>query len=97
MGEPAVQCSERRESPHPEGAERSVGTSVVVVLNDRKRLHQLKDRLAELQPPLVRLEAIGEGEQTLAEVERLNPAVARRNRQRSMARCCAGGSPGELP
>jgi hypothetical protein len=86
VGEPAVQCSERRESPHHEGAERSVGTSVVVVLNDRKRLHQLKDRLAELQPPLVRLEAIGEGEQTLAEVERLNPAVARRNRQRSMAR-----------
>ena len=85
-GEPAVQCSERRESPHPQGVERSVGTSVVVVLNDRKRLHQLKDRLAEVQPPMVRLEAIGAGEQTLAEVERLNPAVARRNRQRSMAR-----------
>ena len=86
MGEPAVKCSEQRESPNPEGAERRVGTSVVVVLNDRKRLHQLRDRLAELQPPMVRLEAIGDGEQTLAEVERLNPAMARRNRQRAMAR-----------
>ena len=45
-----------------------MGTSVVVVLNDRKRLHQLRDRLAELQPPLLQLEAIGEGEQAMAEV-----------------------------
>ena len=63
-----------------------MGTSVVVVLNDRKRLHQLRDRLAELQPPLLQLEAIGEGEQAMAEVARLNPAVARRARQQGMAR-----------
>jgi len=59
---------------------------VVVVLNDRKRMQQLRDRLADLQPPLLQLEAIGPGEQTLAEVARLNPAIARRNRQRTMAR-----------
>jgi len=63
-----------------------VGTSVVVVLNDRTRMRQLRERLAELQPPLVQLEAIGPGERSLAEVARLNPAVSRRNRQRSMAR-----------
>ena len=63
-----------------------MGTSVVVVLNDRKRLHQLRDRLAELQPPLLQLEAIGEGEQVMAEVARLNPAVARQARQQGMAR-----------
>ena len=63
-----------------------MGTSVVVVLNDRKRLHQLRDRLAELQPPLLQLEAIGEGEQDMADVARLNPAVARRARQQGMAR-----------
>ena len=63
-----------------------MGTSVVVVLNDRKRLHQLRDRLAELQPPLLQLEAIGEGEQAMAEVARLNPAVARQARQQAMAR-----------
>ena len=63
-----------------------MGTSVVVVLNDRKRLHQLRDRLAELQPPLLQLEAVGEGEQAIAEVARLNPAVARRARQQGMAR-----------
>ena len=63
-----------------------MGTSVVVVLTDRKRLHQLRDRLAELQPPLLQLEAIGEGEQAMAEVARLNPAVARQARQQALAR-----------
>ena len=81
-----MQCSERRESPQQHRVGRSVGTIVVVVLNDRKRLHQLRDRLAELQPPLLQLEAIGEGEQAMAEVARLNPAVARRARQQGMAR-----------
>ena len=52
-----------------------MGTSVVVVLNDRKRMQQLRDRLADLQPPLLQLEAIGPGEQTLAEVARLNPPL----------------------
>jgi len=60
--------------------------SVVVVLDDRQRLHQLKERLASLEPPMARLEAIGAGEQELAAVDRLNPAVARQRRQQSMVR-----------
>ena len=63
-----------------------MSASVVVVLPDRKRLHQLRDRLGEHQPPMSQLVAIGEGEIPITEVERLNPAAARRNRQRSMAR-----------
>ncbi len=63
-----------------------VGTSVVVVFNDRKRLKQCQESLAERQPPLAELVAIGAQESSLDDVPRLNPAVARRNRQRSMAR-----------
>ncbi|WP_255002310.1 hypothetical protein [Cyanobium sp. HWJ4-Hawea] len=63
-----------------------VGASVVVVLADRKRLHQLHSQLAERQPPMVQLLAIGEGETAFADVARLNPAAARQRRQRSMAR-----------
>ena len=63
-----------------------MGTSVVVVLNDRKRLKQLQQKLSECQPPMARLVAIGQGETPLEQVERLNPAAARRQRQRSMAR-----------
>jgi hypothetical protein len=63
-----------------------MSTSVVVVMSDRRRLRQLRDRLAEQRPPMARLVAIGAGETDLAEVERLNPAAARRRRQRSMAR-----------
>ncbi|QPN60076.1 hypothetical protein H8F24_00770 [Synechococcus sp. CBW1002] len=58
----------------------------VVVLNDRKRLHQLRDRLAALSAPPVLLLAIGDGEADLAGVERLDPATTRRRRQRSMVR-----------
>ena len=63
-----------------------MSASVVVVLADRKRLQQLRERLGEHQPPMAQLVAIGEGETPLAAVDRLNPAAARRNRQRSMAR-----------
>ena len=60
--------------------------TVVVVMDDRKRLGELRERLAALDPPLSRLVAIGENETELAAVERLNPATARRRRQQGMAR-----------
>jgi hypothetical protein len=60
--------------------------SVVVVLDDRDRLHALRDRLQGQQPPLGRVLAIGSGEAALSAVERLDPAAARRRRQRSMVR-----------
>ena len=63
-----------------------MGASVVVVLGDRKRLHQLRDRLGEQVPPMAQVVAVGEGETSINDLERLNPAVGRRNRQRSMAR-----------
>ena len=63
-----------------------MGASVVVVLGDRKRLHQLRDRLGEQVPPMAQVVAVGEGETPINALERLNPAVGRRNRQRSMAR-----------
>ncbi|TVS02146.1 MAG: hypothetical protein EA413_12945 [Cyanobium sp. PLM2.Bin73] len=61
-------------------------TSVVVVVDDLKRLHQVRDQLAALQPPPAQLIAVGAGETAMDAVERLNPAAARRRRQRSMAR-----------
>jgi hypothetical protein len=63
-----------------------VSLSVVVVMDDRKRLHQLRDRLAAVEPAMARLLTIGEGETDLATVERLNPAAVRRRRQREMVR-----------
>ena len=60
--------------------------TVVVVLQDRKRLHRLKDRLQQTQGGWRQLVAIGEGEQPLTAVERLDPASTRRRRQRAMAR-----------
>ncbi|WP_216901516.1 hypothetical protein [Synechococcus sp. CCY 9618] len=60
--------------------------SVVVVLDDRERLHELRDRLQALQPALTRVLAIGSGEASLTDVDRLNPAAARRQRQRSLVR-----------
>jgi hypothetical protein len=63
-----------------------VSQTVVVVMDDRKRLGELRERLAALDPPLSRLVAIGENETELAAVERLNPAAARRRRQKGMAR-----------
>ena len=62
-----------------------MGSSVVVVLAERKRLRQLRDQLAELSPPPQRLVAIGAGETDIAEIAELNPALARRLRQRRMA------------
>lgn len=60
--------------------------SVVVVLNDQQRLRKLKETLAGLQPPPSQLVAIGAGETPLGEVVRLDPAAARRKRQRDMSR-----------
>jgi hypothetical protein len=62
-----------------------VGSSVVVVIAERKRLLQLKDQLGELSPAPQRLVTIGKGETPIAEVEELNPALTRKLRQRSMA------------
>lgn len=62
-----------------------MGSSVVVVIAERKRLLQLKDQLGELSPAPQRLVAIGKGETPIAEVEELNPALTRKLRQRSMA------------
>jgi hypothetical protein len=42
--------------------------SVVVVLEDRDRLHALRDRLLALQPPLTRVLAIGSGDATMSQV-----------------------------
>jgi hypothetical protein len=58
----------------------------VVVLSERKRLRQLREQLAALTPPPVRLVAIGKGETDVAEVVELNPALTRRLRQQGMAR-----------
>ena len=63
-----------------------MGSSVVVVLAERKRLRQLQEQMAAMTPPPQRLVAIGQGETDIAEVAELNPALARRLRQRSMAR-----------
>lgn len=62
-----------------------MGSSVVVVVAERKRLRQLKDELSRLQPPPERLTAIGQGETEIAEIAELNPTLARRLRQRRMA------------
>ena len=59
---------------------------MVVVADDLKRLHQVRDQLAVLQPPPAQLVAVGAGETALEDVERLNPATGRRRRQRSLAR-----------
>jgi hypothetical protein len=62
-----------------------VGSVVVVVLSSRKRLHQLKEQLASLSPAPVRLVAVGTGETAMAEVDELNPSIARKRRQKGMA------------
>jgi hypothetical protein len=59
--------------------------TVVVVLESRKRLRELRDQLAALQPPLASLVAVGEGETPLEQVAELNPAMARQRRQKGMA------------
>ncbi|MFM7237631.1 MAG: hypothetical protein ACKOYK_12865 [Cyanobium sp.] len=62
-----------------------MGLSVVVVLESRKRLRELRDQLAALQPPPAQLLAVGRGETPPEEVEELNPAFARKRRQQGMA------------
>ncbi|MEB3258709.1 MAG: hypothetical protein VKN83_10415 [Cyanobacteriota bacterium] len=62
-----------------------MGMTVVVVLDSRKRLRELRDQLAALQPPLAKLVAVGSGETPLATLEELNPAFARQRRQKGMA------------
>ena len=62
-----------------------MGLSVVVVLESRKRLRELRDQLAALQPPPAQLLAVGSGETPPEEVEELNPAFARKRRQKGMA------------
>lgn len=63
-----------------------MATSVVLVLDKRERLKQLQEKLAAVQPPLAQLVAIGAEETALTDVVRLNPAAARKARQRSMSR-----------
>jgi len=59
--------------------------TVVVVLESRRGLRELRDQLAALQPPLASLVAVGEGETPLEQVGELNPALARQRRQKGMA------------
>ncbi len=60
--------------------------SVVVVLDDRSRLQELRETMAARQPAPRQLLAIGAGETPLREVERLDATAARRRLQRTMAR-----------
>ncbi len=62
-----------------------MGTTVVVVLESRRRLRELRERLSTLQPPPQQLVAVGAGETPLADVTILNPAFSRQRRQRGMA------------
>jgi hypothetical protein len=57
----------------------------VVVLESRRRLRELRERLAALEPPPVQLVAVGAGETAVGEVAALNPALSRQRRQRGMA------------
>jgi hypothetical protein len=59
--------------------------TVVVVMESRKRLRDLSQRLAALQPAPRKLVAVGEGETRLEDVVELNPAFSRQRRQRQMA------------
>lgn len=63
-----------------------VALSVVVVLDDRKRLQTLRQRLEASDPAPAAIVAIGSGETDLAQVERLDPSTGRRKRQRLMVR-----------
>jgi hypothetical protein len=63
-----------------------VALIVVVVLEDRKRLEALRQKLSALNPAPLAVVAIGSGETDLAAVERLDPAAGRRQRQKTMMR-----------
>jgi len=58
---------------------------VVVVLRQREQLEQLNLQLSQHTPPLATLVRIGEAETPLAQVDALNPAAKRQQRQRRMA------------
>ena len=60
--------------------------SVVVVLDERRKLETLRQKLAAADPAPLSLVAIGDGERDLASVPRLDPATGRRQRQRGMRR-----------
>jgi hypothetical protein len=62
-----------------------VGSSVVVVIAERKRLKQLRDDLKQHLPAPERLVAIGRGETPIETIEELNPTLTRQLRQRRMA------------
>jgi hypothetical protein len=62
-----------------------VGSSVVVVIAERKRLKQLRDDLKQHLPAPERLVAIGRGETPIETIEELNPTLTRQRRQRRMA------------
>jgi len=62
-----------------------VAMTVVVVLESRRRLRELRDQLDALEPPLARVVAVGAGETPMEEVGELNPAFNRQRRQRGMA------------
>mgnify|MGYP006270530829 CR=1 FL=1 len=62
-----------------------MGSSVVVVVAERKRLRQLREELSQLKPAPEQLVAIGQGECDIAEIAELNPTLTRRLRQRRMA------------
>jgi len=63
-----------------------VALIVVVVLDDRKRLEALRQKLSALDPAPLAVVAIGSGETDLAAVGRLDPAAGRRQRQKTMMR-----------
>lgn len=65
--------------------QRVLGLCVVVVLADREKLLQLRERLAALEPA-PRLLTVGSGETPMDTVEQLNPAITRRRRQQAMVR-----------
>lgn len=62
-----------------------MGSSVVVVIAERKRLKQLRDDLKQHLPAPERLVAIGRGETPIETIEELNPTLTRQLRQRRMA------------
>lgn len=74
-----------RERIRPSERQCFVGSSVVAVIAERKRLLQLKEQLRALTPAPQRLVAIGQGETPITEVQELNPVLTRRLRQQGMA------------
>ena len=57
----------------------------VVVLDHHQDLCTLRQHLAQLSPPLARLQAVGPGETPFDQVEVLNPQLRQQRLQRAMA------------